>query len=69
MPSHTSATVALGLVPATDWPTAVQEFAAVHEIPASELPKDKAGLGVFWATQVVPFHNSASVTCWNVLLK
>jgi hypothetical protein len=52
------------------WPTAVQEFAEVHHTPASESPEDAGGLGgVCWTAQAVPFHTSASATCWNELLK
>jgi hypothetical protein len=67
VPFHTSASVRL-LVDARYWPTAVHELVEVHETPSSELADDPAGFGVCCTVHVVPFHLSASVTCWKVLL-
>ena len=34
----------------------------VHDTPSSTLAGERAGFGVAWITQALPFHASASVT-------
>jgi len=68
MPFHTSAS-ARPVAAVVKLPTAVQEFAAVHHTPASELPSEAVGLGECWTAQAVPFHTSATVTAVPVLCR
>jgi hypothetical protein len=68
-PFHTSASVREGPNEGVFWPTAVHDFAETHETRLSELPEVETGFGVGWAVQAVPFHTSASVTCWKLALE
>src|SRR5262249_8259171 len=60
--SHRSATSPVGKPElAKDVPTAMQDTRGAHETPNRAVPGARAGLGVGWMLQVVPFHRSARV--------
>ena len=58
---HRSPTVT-GVPAPLPTPTAVQSDAAGQDTPLRLLPLARAGLGVGWACQVLPFHRSPNVT-------